>query len=85
MRSQVAKHLRIASVPLLRCVALVRSSVRSARRLVAQNRVYINGQRAQDETVMVSNADSVTELDQYRSFTVLFASLVGLFICALSG
>lgn len=75
MTSQVALHLRIASVPLLRCVALVRSSVRSARRLVAQNRVYINGQRAQDENVMVSNADSVTELGKYRSFYIFYLRL----------
>ena len=53
---------RIAAVPLLRCVALLRSSVRSARRLVAQNRVYINGQRAQDEHAMVGNADTATWL-----------------------
>ena len=37
------------AVPLLRCVALaVRGSVRSARRLVAKSRVYVDGARAQD-------------------------------------
>lgn len=52
---------RNEAVPLLRCLALVvSSSVRSARRLVAQNRVFINGQRAQDENAMVETSDTVT-------------------------
>ncbi|CAK9001729.1 unnamed protein product, partial [Durusdinium trenchii] len=49
-------------VPLLRCVALAGGSVRAARRLVAQKRVYINGRRADDETLLVDNADVVTIL-----------------------
>jgi|Cyp1metagenome_2_1107374.scaffolds.fasta_scaffold06483_14 hypothetical protein len=66
---------RIAAVPLLRCVALLRS-VRSARRLVAQNRVYINGQRAQDEHAMVGNADTATWLRFGRYFWTLFRHIV---------
>ncbi|CAJ1354768.1 unnamed protein product [Effrenium voratum] len=51
------------AVPLLRCVALaVRGSVRSARRLVAKSRVYVDGARAQDELAMVPNSSTVTIL-----------------------